>query len=143
MKRIILLSVIVVSILGLFMSGCTTPTKPYFEDSKVKAEPTFLRPDDTNGRLVLHYTIQNPTSLDFSGKVSYKYNEDCIRIYNQETEVNIPLGEDDSYSVDVVPTGVRNYDEDCYGTQTILLVLSNAEGTLIYDSQSVEISVTR
>jgi hypothetical protein len=143
MKKILFL--IPVFVLVVLMVGCA-PTNPYFEKDKVKAEPTFITPTNTqHNQLTLHYTIKNPTNMDFNGKVSYKYNEDCLSLINKQTSVPIPTGRDDAYSVTVSANMPyrETYDEKCYGTQNILLVLSNNEGTIVYDSQNVEISVTR
>src|SRR3989344_3497305 len=136
-------------LLSFLFSGCQT--SPAFTPEGTKAEPSYLKPseyvDDFNKVVTLIYTIKNPTNLDFTGKVSYQYNKECIRLSEEETKVNVKIDKkEDSYSVKVSPT-VGNrweaYKEGCYGTQKILLVLRNKEGTIVYSSQSVDITITR
>ena len=138
-KIFIIVALVVAS---FFLAGCESKN-PYFVKDTIKIEPTYLRPNINNDRVVLHYEIKNPTELDFNGNVSYKYDTDCLRIYTTETEVVTPAKEDDGYSVDIVLSSERNYPENCYGTQSILLILSNSEGTILYDSESVDLSVTK
>jgi len=147
MKKTILYALVIT----LFVVSCAQNVNPQFIKDKVKAEPSFLKPTDGNhNQLILYYNLKNPTNIDFPGKVSYKYDENCLTLDSKETKVSIPVNKrEDSYSVNVRPRnynlnfGVRDYDDKCYGTQSILLVLSNNEGTVVYDSVSVEISVTR
>ena len=141
-KRTLLIITLIVSVL---LVSCTSNQAHIVKD-KTSTNIPFLKPTDTQlNKIVLSHTVSNPMKYDFIGKITYKYNQDCITISPTETTLNVPIGKESADTITISPNYMRypSYDETCYGTQNILLVLSNSIGTTVYDSQNVEISVTR
>jgi len=142
--QVVLIVIIIILAIALLGSGIyindLLKTKPHFE--KVSVNPEFIIPNDNNRNSAdVLFIINNPTNIDFRGRIQIIYDEDCFSVYGVDQDVEV--GAKNKNSVTRTLTA-RNYNapEKCFKTHQIVTKLSNVDGTTLYSSKDFQLTIT-
>lgn len=98
----------------------------------------------TSNQATLSFEVNNPTVVDFSGKVEFVYDTDCLDTYYVTKNVFAQSQRKQAFSqiFNIKNSGYSSLPDKCFQQQSIFLKLEDSNNSRIYDTQEVKISIT-
>jgi hypothetical protein len=138
---IIIIAVLVIALIGSgFYINDLLKTKPYIKE--ISTTPTFIIPTDNNKDSAdIFFIIDNPTDIDFSGKIQFIFDQDCFNLWQNE-DIMINAKGENSFTRSINSDNY-NIPNKCYKTHTIVAKLTNKNSTTIYSSKEFQLTITK